>query len=127
MLKMVIGTTEGLTIVLMDSISSVDAGDAGRIIVCGSHGGRSSGEFSTRFRLGACFFNDAGVGKDKAGLVALHMLDELGVPAGTVSHESARIGDSHDTWENGVLSYLNDTAIARGICAGSFLRDCRQL
>src|ERR1035441_5913439 len=103
MLKKVVGTSEGFAVVLMDSISSVDGGDTGQIVICGSHGGRSSGEFSTRFQLGACFFNDAGVGKDDAGLVALRMLDEKGVAAGTVSHGSARIGDACDTWENGII------------------------
>lgn len=126
MLKEVVGKTEELAIVLMDSISSVDAADAGQIVVCGSHGGRSSGEFATRFPLGACFFNDAGVGKDHAGVVALRMLDERGVPGGTVSHHSARIGDARDTWENGVLSHLNGTALAREICTGDLLRDSIQ-
>jgi len=104
----------------MDSISHVDAGDAGHIVVSGSHGGASSGEFAGRYKLAAVFFNDAGVGKDEAGVAALGM---LGVPAGTVSHLSARIGDAQDTWQNGVLSHVNGPAAARGLKRGERLQE----
>ena len=53
---------------------------AGAIAVSGSHGGRSSGRIGAAVRLRAVFFNDAGVGKDQAGLAGLAMLDEVGVP-----------------------------------------------
>jgi hypothetical protein len=40
--------------------------------------------------LSSVFFNDAGVGKDGAGIAALAMLGARGVAAGTVSHETSR-------------------------------------
>ena len=104
----------------MDSISHVDAADAGHIVVSGSHGGVSSGEFAGRHRLAAVFFNDAGGGKENAGVAALGMLQ---IPAGTVSHSSARIGDAEDAWRNGVLSRVNAFAEARGLAAGQRLQD----
>ncbi len=39
--------------------------------------------------LRAAFFNDAGVGKDDAGIAALDMLQDGGVAGGTVSHVNA--------------------------------------
>jgi hypothetical protein len=126
MLKQVVGRIQDIAIILMDSISSVDASGAGQIVLCGSHGGRSSGEFSTQFHLAGCFFNDAGGGKDDAGLVALQMLDSNNVPAGTVSHLSARIGDALDTWESGVLSHVNGAARDRGIATGDPVSTCVQ-
>ena len=104
----------------MDSISHVDAGDAGHIVVSGSHGGASGGEFAGQYKLAAVFFNDAGIGKDEAGTAALRMLN---VPAGTVSYRSARIGDAEDTWQNGVLSHLNASALSYGLSRGERLQD----
>jgi hypothetical protein len=110
-------------VVVMDSISHVDAGDAGHIVVSASHGGASSGEYASRQKLAAVFFNDAGVGKDNAGIAALAMLERIGVPAGTVSHTSARIGDAEDMWRSGVLSHLNPCACARGLGPGQRLQE----
>jgi hypothetical protein len=98
---------KGAEIVLADSVSSLSAEDNGRIAVTGSHGGTSAGEYALSTSLQAVFFNDAGVGKDKAGIAALEMLDQAGIPAGAVSHLSARIGDARDAWDNGTLSSLN--------------------
>ena len=106
--------------ILLDSISNVDAADAGHIVVSASHGGASSAEFAGRYPLAAVFFNDAGVGKDEAGIAALQRLE---VPAGTVSHLSARIGDAEDTWLHGVLSHVNPAAARHGLAAGQQLQD----
>jgi hypothetical protein len=38
------------------------------------------------------------------------MLQQHGVPAGTVAHTSARIGDARDAWRHGIVSRLNDAA-----------------
>ncbi|HMJ04052.1 MAG TPA: hypothetical protein VK506_14015 [Conexibacter sp.] len=105
-------------VVLMDSISSVAEADAGSIVVSASHGGVSSGEFATRHVLGACFFNDAGVGKDRAGIAALAMLQEIGVAGATLSHDTACIGDARDHWEYGVVSHVNEVAAAAGVEPG---------
>lgn len=113
----------GPRILLLDSITRVEPGDAGSVVVCASHGGTSSGGFALEVPLHAVFFNDAGVGKDEAGVAALAMLQAAGVAAGAVAHTSARIGDAQDTWDNGVLSRLNARAVAVGLRPGERLRD----
>lgn len=105
-------------VLIMDSITKVTPEDEGAIVVSASHGGASSGEFALEVPLGAVFFNDAGVGKDEAGIAALAMLEARGVAGGTVSHLSARIGDSQDMWEHGVVSHVNAQARAMGILPG---------
>ena len=70
----------------------------------------------------AVFFNDAGVGKDDAGIAALAMLQAKNVAGGTVAHTSARIGDSQDMWDCGVISYVNDAARKLGLSPGQSLR-----
>lgn len=103
------------TIVLVDSIMMLDSSDAGAIIVSSSHGGLPAAFYALKIPLRAAFFNDAGVGKDDAGIAGLAFLDTHGIPAGAVSHVSARIGDVEDMWENGKLSHLNDTALRAGV------------
>ena len=123
MIKRVILERSGRKVILMDSISHVGADDAGHIVVSGSHGGASGGEFASQHKLAAVFLNDAGVGKDEAGIAALGMLERAKVPAATVSHMSARIGDAEDTWQHGVLSHLNASAAKCGLRHGESLRD----
>jgi hypothetical protein len=123
MLKQTVTEIGGRRVILMDSITSASDDDVDQIVISASHGGASSGEFATRRRLGACFFNDAGVGKDDAGVVALRMLEEVGVPGATVSHNSARIGDARDHWEHGVVSHVNTLAAAAGLHDGQAVHD----
>jgi len=110
-------------VLIMDSITKVAPGDEDTMVVSASHGGASSGEFALEVPLRAAFFNDAGVGKDGAGIAALAMLQARGVAGGTVSHLSARIGDSQDTWEHGVVSHVNAKAREMGIQPGQSLKD----
>ncbi len=110
-------------VLVMDSITKVSPEDKDTIVVSGSHGGASSGEFALEVPLRAAFFNDAGVGKDDAGIAALDMLQDRGVAGGTVSHVSGRIGDSQDMWDHGVVSHVNALARAMGILPGQALNE----
>ncbi len=123
MLKKEVAAGPGGRVLVMDSITKVAPEDAGTIIVSASHGGASSGEFALEVPLKAVFFNDAGVGKDDAGIAALAMLQQRGVAGGTVSHTSARIGDSQDMWDHGVISHVNAAARALGWAPGQRLQE----
>jgi len=122
MLKKEVERGEKGQVILMDSITKVTVEDKGAVVVSASHGGASSGEFALEVPLAAVFFNDAGVGKDNAGIIALDMLQKRGTAAGTVSHTSARIGDAQDMWDNGVISHVNEAAKNRGLSPGQSLR-----
>ena len=125
-------------VIVIDSITQLAAGDEGAIIVSGSHGGTSSGSVAADWILRAArsgasaserpgalrplklvFFNDAGVGKDAAGIAALALLQARGLAAATVAHDSARIGDALDAWLHGVVSHANAAALALGVRVGS--------
>jgi hypothetical protein len=122
-LKKEVAREGNLRIVLVDSITRLTGDDAGAVVVSGSHGGTSAAEFALAVPLTAVFFNDAGVGKDEAGVVGLRLLQQRGVAAGTVSHTSARIGDAQDAWDHGIVSRLNEAAAALGIAPGERLQD----
>ena len=55
------------------------------MVVSGSHGGTSAAEFAARAGVRAVIFNDAGVGKENAGVRGLELLDALGIAAATVA------------------------------------------
>lgn len=123
MVKQEVARGPGGRVLIMGSITQVEAQDEGAWVVSASHGGVSSGEFALEVPLQGAFFNDAGVGKDEAGIAALAMLQARGVAAATVSHQSARIGDCQDTWEHGVVSHANASAQALGLLPGQPLRE----
>jgi uncharacterized protein YunC (DUF1805 family) len=114
----------GLCIVCVDSISLVIADDVGRIVLSGSHGGIVSGQRSLAIRVAAAaaFYNDAGIGKDDAGVARLAVLDEQSIAAATVAAASARIGDGRSTYETGILSRVNTTATKLGMTTGMTAR-----
>lgn len=113
----------GRRVLLLDSITWIAEDGAGQIVVSGSHGGRSAGEYALRWPLALCCLNDAGVGKDRAGIVALDMLESRGTPAVAYGHMSARIGDARDAWESGIVTHANARAAALGFAPGQVLRD----
>ena len=123
----VIGETPaGLRLVCMDSISLVAEGeDDGQIVLSGSHGGLVAGQphLAIRVDAAAAFFNDAGIGKDGAGITRLPALDARGIAAATVAAMSARIGDGRSTHADGVVSRVNEAARATGIEPGMTARE----
>jgi hypothetical protein len=109
---------------IVDSITQLDASDAGCIAISGSHGGLSSARYALAARPLLSVFNDAGGGLDNAGLAALDFLQAHGLAACTVAHHSARIGEARSTLATGVVSGTNAGASALGIQAGS---TCQQV
>lgn len=112
---------EARRVVLHDSVTQVTAGDAGTLVVTGSHGGASVVPYALAVRAWLYVFNDAGIGKDGAGTAALQLLDAEGQAAAAVSHDSARIGEARDAWENGVVSEVNAAARRLGLQRGDRL------
>ena len=110
-------------LVLLDSVTQVEPAHAGRLIVTGSHGGASVVPYARSVRAWLYVFNDAGVGKDGAGIAALELLAAEGIAAVTVAHTSARIGEAGDSWEHGVVSHLNAAALGLGLRIGAPLRE----
>jgi len=110
---------------LLDTITAIDERCAGAVIVSGSHGGVSSTGFvlDAPARPFVVFFNDAGVGKERAGIVALELLEAIGVACATYAHDSARIGDARDGYESGVVTHINGVAEAAGLRVGQPVRD----
>jgi hypothetical protein len=107
---------------LLDSVTQTGAAHADCVVVTGSHGGASVVRYARAAPAFLFVFNDAGIGKDGAGIAALDMLAVDGIAAVAVSHDSARIGEAQDTWDHGVVSAVNAPAQRLGLAAGQSLR-----
>lgn len=105
-------------ILVLDSITTVPAQARDCVVVCGSHGGLLSIEYAMKARVRALIANDAGVGKDDAGIAGLPIGDLAGLPVACVSFESARIGDGRDSYDSGTISVRNLIAGALGVEVG---------
>ena len=106
---------DGISITVTDSITFLNESNAGDIVVCGSHGGVSAGHYAQKHRLKAVFFNDAGIGKNNAGVKSLESLSDAGILACTVDCMSAEIFNGQDTLENGIISVCNQLAKSKNI------------
>ena len=67
--------------VIMDSVSYVTKANQSDIIISGSHGGTSSAGYASDISAAAVFFNDAGGGKNDAGIKGLALLQHNSIIA----------------------------------------------
>lgn len=122
MFRDVVWSEGGVDIVVMDSMSQTTDGDRGAVVVAGSNGGQESGRVGVHAGCAFVLLNDAGIGKDRAGVAGLEVLAAAGIPAAAVSHTSAEISHGRDMWEHGVVSTANPAAIALGFMPGELAR-----
>jgi len=111
-----VGQAEG--VIVRDSVTELDAAARGRVALAPSHGGRYAAAFAACIGVSAIILSDAGIGRNRAGVAGLDLLDALGVPAAAVDVWSARIADGMDCLRRGVLSTVNARAGALGLHAG---------
>src|SRR4051812_49562963 len=94
-------------IVIADSITRIGPEARGAVVINASHGGVYAAYLAAKLGAVAAIFNDAGVGRDYAGIGGLDYLQEFGTPAATVGHDTARIGDGADMMASGVITHAN--------------------
>jgi len=105
-------------ILAAESVTALGNAVRGAVLVAGSHGGIIAACLAARAGARAVILNDAGVGKDAAGIAGLDYLDAIGMAAATVSHATARIGDGADALARGTVSHANGAAQSLGVVAG---------
>ncbi|HRZ97054.1 MAG TPA: hypothetical protein P5084_05820, partial [Paludibacter sp.] len=107
-------------VILLDSLGDLQPDNTSPILVCASHCG-DNGTFARKLkkcRVKAVFLNNAGVGKNLAGISGLLYYEAENILACAVDHFSAEIGVAQDTWENGIISHTNSLAEEAGIQIG---------
>ncbi|MBP1712101.1 MAG: hypothetical protein H6Q43_2771, partial [Deltaproteobacteria bacterium] len=116
-----------IPIILADSITHVpDQPRFPRVVLCGSHGGLSAAIFALKKGVRGVIFNDAGGGKDQAGIAGLALLEKNGIYAAAVGADTAKIGIAKET-EGGTISFLNMLSEKAGIQAGMSARKAAEI
>lgn len=109
--------------------SSATAPDAcaGHVLISGSYGGEYNAWHAARRPLRGVILNDAGVGKNDAGINGLPYLDGVGLPAATADAQTCHIADGENMLTQGIISHVNATAAALGCTPGQSVRACAEL
>ncbi len=105
-------------LIIVDTTSDVQEGNDTDVIITGSHSGRNSSEYLAHLNIKGVIGNDAGMGKNNAGIAGLKILEEHGIPAAAVSSMSAKIGNGTSTYEQGRISAANELAQETGVVVG---------
>jgi len=113
-------------IVALDSITHLTGAHRGMVVAAGSHGAVYAAYLAAKGGARAVILNDAGIGKDRAGISGLAYLDGFGIAAAVIGHASARIGDGADMMARGEISHVNEAARALGCAAGQSCAVCAE-
>src|SRR3954469_21963546 len=106
-----------------DSVTHLTKEARGTVAVCGSHGGLYAAWLAARAGVRAVVLNDAGIGRNSAGIAGVLWLAGLGIPAVAIDHRSARIADGKDMLQSGIVSTVNEVAARHGCLPG---HTCKQ-
>jgi hypothetical protein len=117
---------EDVKILTVASCSNVRAEHRSHVVVSGSYGGRYNAFNAGKWPARAVIMNDAGIGKENAGIVGLDFLDQIDMAAATADARTCHIGDGDHMLAHGVISYVNQTAAALGCAPGQTVRNCAE-
>ncbi|WP_131113973.1 hypothetical protein [Lichenihabitans psoromatis] len=116
-------STDG-AIYTCSSSATATAACAGQVIVSGSYGGEYNAFHAAKWGIRGVVLNDAGVGKDGAGIKGLPYLDRIGLPAATADAMTCHIADADHMLDHGRISHVNEAAAALGCRVGEAVRAC---
>jgi uncharacterized protein YunC (DUF1805 family) len=102
--------------------SQVNEGHRGHVIVSGSYGGEYNAYHAGKWGLRGVVLNDAGVGRDNAGIKGLSYLDAIGLPAATADAWTCHIADGEHMLAHGIVSHVNAAAARLGCKVGETVR-----
>ena len=109
--------------VVTDSATKLPPASDGAVVVCGSHGAVYAAYLSAKAGARAAIHNDAGIGRDEAGIGGLAWAEAHGMAMAAIDCGSARIGDGADMLRRGVISRANTLAVACGVKRGQEVRE----
>lgn len=116
--KKVVQEEEWGKVIIMDSAAQIDQDETGHVVVAGSHGSEFAARYVARYLPFGVILNDAGKGKNNAGISGLPLLEAINILGATVDCMSARIGEGQDNYYSGIISAVNDKAKVAGVQVG---------
>ncbi len=118
----------GHNVVCTNSIADALPEDRDTNVLCtAGHTGRSVVDYIIGFRPFGFICSDGAMGRDRSGVSALEPTNAAGIAGAAVSAETARMGDGHSTYFDGVISAANDLALAAGVYVGQKATEAAQL
>jgi hypothetical protein len=118
--------TAGPQIFTVSASSQVNADHRGQVIVSGSYGGEYNAFHAGKWGLRGVVLNDAGVGKDNAGIRGLAYLEQIGLAAATADANTCHIADGEHMLAHGRISFVNRFAAGLGCAPGDSVRACAE-
>jgi uncharacterized protein YunC (DUF1805 family) len=118
---------EDVKILTVASCSFVRDEHRSHVVVSGSYGGRYNAFNAAKWGVRGVIMNDAGIGKDNAGIRGLDYLDQIKLAAATADAQTCHIGDGDHMLEHGVISHVNRAAAGLGCTPGQSVRACAEL
>ena len=115
------------SVLTAESVTELGEAVRGTVLVAGSHAGIIAAHLGAAGGAHALILNDAGVGRDRAGVAGLDYLAAIGMAAAAVSHLSARIGDGDDAMARGMISHCNTVAGGAGVRVGMSAQEAAHL
>ena len=120
----VMHSAPGGDIVCTDSIAFGLEEDRGRNVLCtAGHTGRSAVPYLRKVAPRGFICSDGGGGKEDSGTAALAIVEADGLAGATVDARTARMGDGHSTYADGVISARNALAANLGVEVGQPARE----
>lgn len=107
-----------IPVIAVPSVTKLPPDTGGAVLVGGSHGAVYAAYLSAMAGARAAIHNDAGIGRDEAGVSGLAWAEEHGMAMAAVLSGSARIGDGADMLRRGIISRANPLATACGVAPG---------
>lgn len=107
-----------VAVIAVPSVTKLPAAADGAVVVGGSHAAVYAAYLSVKAGARAAIHNDAGIGRDEAGVSGLAWAEAHGMAMAAVLSASARIGDGEDMLRRGVISRANPLAASCGVTAG---------
>jgi hypothetical protein len=118
---------EDVKIMTVASCSFVRDEHRSHVVVSGSYGGRYNAFNAAKWGVRGVIMNDAGIGKDNAGIRGLEYLDQINLAAATADAQTCHIGDGDHMLAHGVISHVNRPAADLGCRPGQSVRECAML
>ncbi len=97
------------------------------VFVTATHCGETMARYTLAVRPKGIIANDAGLSKDRSGVIGLTMLEREGIPAAAVAALSARIGDELSSYNDGIISEVNAPATRKGVRPGMACKDAARI
>jgi hypothetical protein len=108
------------------SSATATADCRGGVLVSGSYGGEYNAYHAGKWGIRGVILNDAGVGKNDAGIRGLEYLDRVELAAAAADANTCHIGDGDHMLEHGRISHINRSAAHFGCRVGDSVRRCAE-